>query len=152
MPSTNVKNLLEQQHIKYACINHSPTFTAQETAQSSHIPGHELAKTVIIKLKDHLAMIVLAAEDKINFKTLEKSLGWNNVTLATERDFKDKFPECEVGAMPPFGNLYGMEVYIDEKLTRDPEIAFNSGSHSELIRMAYADFARIVHPRVLHAA
>jgi Ala-tRNA(Pro) deacylase len=149
MPSKNISDLLDNKHIKYVCIKHSPAYTAQELAQTAHIPGRNIAKTVIIKLNGNLAMVVLTANDKINLSKLSQSLGRDNIEIATEREFKDKFPDCEVGAMPPFGNLYHMDVFVDEKLTKDPEIAFNAGSHSELVRMTYADFANLVHPKVL---
>lgn len=153
MPLRQLAELLNQQHIPFDCINHSPAYTAQEVAQSVHIPGKGVAKTVIIKMSDgHMAMVVLSANDKINFRHLTQSLGHNNIQIASEREFRDKFPGCEVGAMPPFGNLWGMEVFVDEKLAKDPEIAFNAGSHTELMRMHYADFEKLVKPKILQAA
>ncbi|MGE3920431.1 MAG: aminoacyl-tRNA deacylase [Gammaproteobacteria bacterium] len=148
----NIRDFLDHEHIRYKCIKHSPSITAQETAQSAHIHGKELAKTVIVKIGDKLAMVVLTANDKVNFSHLTQSLGGKPIQLASEREFRDQFPNCELGAMPPFGNLYGMEVFVDRKLSEDPEIAFNAGSHSELIRMAYADFAKVVHPQLIQAS
>jgi Ala-tRNA(Pro) deacylase len=153
MSHNRLQKMLDDQHIKHEWIKHSPAFTAQEIAQTTHIPGKDLAKTVIVKMNDgKLAMIVLSANDKINFKHLLKSLGNNKIELASEREFKGQFPDCEVGAMPPFGNLWNMEVYVDEKLTHDKDIAFNAGSHTELLRMKYQDFEKLVHPHIIDAA
>lgn len=148
MPIKKLKEFLDNNNIKYVTIEHSPSYTAQEIAASAHIPGRELAKTVIVKIDGKMAMAVLPASLKVNFGLLKKVSGAVNVTLADEDDFKDMFPDCDVGAMPPIGNLYGMDVYVDEQLTRDKEIAFNAGSHSELIRLEYKDFERLVHPKV----
>jgi Ala-tRNA(Pro) deacylase len=148
MPIKKLKEFLDNNNIKYVTIEHSPSYTAQEIAASAHIPGKELAKTVIVKIDGKMAMAVLPASFKVNFGLLKKASSAKNVTLAGEDDFKDMFPDCDVGAMPPIGNLYGMDVYVDEQLTKDKEIAFNAGSHSELIRLEYKDFERLVHPKV----
>jgi len=148
MPVKKLKDFLDNQKIKYVTITHSPTYTAQEIAASAHIPGKELAKTVIVKLDDKMAMAVLPASSKVVFDLLKKAAGANKAELASEKEFKDLFPECEVGAMPPFGNLYGMEVFVADSLAEDEEIAFNAGSHTELIRLAYKDFERVVKPKV----
>lgn len=149
MPVRRLKEFLDSHNIKYVIISHSRAFTAQETATSAHIPGKELAKTVMVKIDGKMAMAVLPASFKIDFDLLKKSTGSDNVEIASEKEFKDLFPECEVGAMPPFGNLYGMEVYVAKSLTEDEEIAFNAGSHRELVRMAYKDFERLVKPKVM---
>lgn len=148
MPIKKLKEFLDNNNIKYVTIEHSPSYTAQEIAASAHIPGKELAKTVIVKIDGKMAMAVLPASFKVNFGLLKKASSAKNVTLAEEDDFKDMFPDCDVGAMPPIGNLYGMDVYVDEQLTKDKEIAFNAGSHSELIRLEYKDFEKLVHPKV----
>lgn len=152
MTVKKLQEFLDEKHVKYANIKHSPAYTAHEVAQSAHVPGKDLAKCVIVKLNGKMAMVVLSANDKINFDKLCKSLGTKKIELATERDFKDKFPGCELGAMPPFGNLWGMDVFVDEKITHDKDIAFNAGSHSELLKITYADFSDLVHPTVLEAA
>ena len=149
MPVSKIKDFLDSQNIKYVTIKHSPAYTAQEVAASSHIPGKELAKTVIIKVNDEMAMFVLPASFKINFDLLKNVIGANTVKLAAENEFKDMFPGCEIGAMPPFGNLYDIEVYVTESLSGEKEIAFNAGSHTELIKMAYKDFERVVKPKVM---
>jgi Ala-tRNA(Pro) deacylase len=149
MPSQKLKKYLDENKIKYISINHSSVFTSQEIAASAHIPGKELAKTVIIKADGKMAMAVLPASYKISFEYLKSILGADEVRLAYEQEFMDKFPDCEVGAMPPFGNLYGLEVYMSESLSADEEIAFNACSHTELIRMNLKDFINLVRPKVV---
>jgi Ala-tRNA(Pro) deacylase len=148
MPVQRLKEFLDDNDVRYVRIQHSPAFTAQEIAASAHIPGKELAKTVMVKIDGKMAMAVLPASYKVDMEKLKAATGAGSVELAGEQEFKDMFPACEIGAMPPFGNLYGMEVYAAEVLTEDEEIAFNAGSHTELIRLAYADFERLVQPKV----
>ncbi len=149
MPVKKLKDFLDKNNIKYVTMKHSTAYTAQEIAASAHIPGKELAKTVMVRIDGKMAMAVLPASYKVDFDQLKKAAGANSVTLASEQEFKDMFPECEVGGMPPFGNLWGMEVYMAKTLAEDEEIAFNAGSHTELIRLAYADFETLVEPKVL---
>ncbi len=106
----------------------------------------------MVTLDGRMAMVVLPASRKIGFDLLREVSGADNVQLASERAFSDMFPGCEVGAMPPFGNLYGMDVYASKLLEQDSEIAFNAGSHTELIRLAYQDFVRLVSPKVARVA
>ncbi len=148
MPSKKLKEFLDGQKVKYIKITHSPAYTAQEIAQSAHIPGKELAKTVVVNIDGKMAMAVLPSNYSIDFDYFRKETGAKKIELASEEKFKDMFPDCEVGFMPPFGNLYGMDVYVDEHLTRDKEIAFNAGAHLELFKMSYHDFAKIVKPKV----
>lgn len=150
MPAKKFLQYLEEQGIKHALIRHAPAVTSQEVAAQSHIPGWEVAKTVIVKLDGKLAMAVLPAPAKIDFNLLRQATGAQHAELASEEEFAGRFPDCEVGAMPPFGNLYGMPVYVDASLTEDEQIAFNACSHAEVVRMAYADFARLVKPKVVH--
>lgn len=144
-----LKDFLENSHIKYVSIAHSPAFTAQEIAAAAHVSGKQVAKTVIIKIDDQLAMVVLPAHDHINFAALKETIGKGNIDLASESEFKTKFPECEVGAMPPFGNLYDMTVYVSSELADHDQIIFNGGSHSELIKLSYLDFERLVKPKII---
>jgi Ala-tRNA(Pro) deacylase len=148
MPTRSLQTFLDSHRVKYVTVRHSPAFTAQEIAASAHIPGKQLAKPVIVKLDGALAMAVLPASDKIDFERLQAATGARTVALANEQDFQDRFPECEVGAMPPFGHLYGLDVWVAARLAEDEEIAFNAGDHTELIRMAYRDFDRLVRPKV----
>jgi Ala-tRNA(Pro) deacylase len=148
MPATKLKQFLDANQVRYVSVQHSPAFTAQEVAASAHIPGRELAKAVIVKLDDRLAMAVLPATKKLDLELLEKASGAQHATLASEREFQDTFPDCEPGGMPPFGNLYGLDVFVDEHLAEDEMIAFNAGTHAELIQLSYRDFTRLVRPRV----
>ena len=149
MPVKRLKEFLDSHNMKYVTISHSRAFTAQETATSAHIPRKELAKTVMVKADGKMAMAVLPASYKVDFDLLKKATGSGKIEIADEEEFKGLFPGCEVGAMPPFGNLYGMDVFVEKSLTEDEEIAFNAGSHRELVRMAYKDFEGLVKPRVL---
>ncbi len=148
MPVKALKEFLDRHQVKYTTINHSTAYTAQEIAAAAHVPGRELAKTVVVKLDGKMALAVLPASQRIDFALLKELAGAQKVELASEQEFKELFPECEVGAMPPFGNLYGMEVYAARSLSEDEEIAFNAGSHTQLIRLAYKDFARLVEPKI----
>jgi Ala-tRNA(Pro) deacylase len=148
MPVDRLRTYLEENHVKYVTVTHSPAFTAQEIAASAHVPGKELAKTVMVKLDGKLAMVVLPAPDKVSAHRLRDVTGAKEVELASEKEFGDLFPKCEVGAMPPFGNLWDMETFADAHLREDEFIAFNAGSHTELVRLSFADYERLVHPKV----
>ena len=139
----------DENKVEYLVISHSPAYTAHNIAESAHIKGQNIAKTVMVVAEGKMVMAVLPANDKVDFELLQDALGVVNVWLPDEKEFKDKFPNCETGAMPPFGNLYDMDVYVSEHLTGDHLIAFNAGSHTELIQMQYADFERLVQPKVL---
>jgi len=149
MPAKKLREFLNSQNIPYMTISHAVAYTAKEIAVLTHISNKELAKTVIVKIDSTLAMAVLPASYDIDLSSLRVATGARSVSLAKESEFKDRFPECEIGAMPPFGNLYGMAVYVDESLTKDKDIAFNAGSHNELLQVCYADFERLVKPTVL---
>jgi len=148
MPTTRLLEYLDRNQVEYVLIRHSPAYTAQTIAASAHVPGKELAKTVMVKMNGEFAMVVLPASNHIHFERLQTAAGTEDIALADEQEFLDLFPDCEVGAMPPFGNLYGMQVFVDADLTEDREIAFNAGSHRELIRLQYDDFERLVEPRL----
>ncbi len=149
MPARRLREFLDSRGVPYTTISHAIAYTAREAAAVTHISTKELAKTVIVKMDGELAMAVLPASYEVDLPSLGTAIGARSVTLAKEPEFKDRFPECDIGAMPPFGNIYGMAVYVDESLTKDKDIAFNAGSHSELLQVAYADFERLVSPRVL---
>ncbi len=149
MPIKKLKDFLDRNGIEYITIRHSLAYNAQRIAATTHIPGKELAKTVMVKLDNKMAMAVLPASYRVNLRLLKETTAAKKIDLANEMEFKHMFPECEIGAMPPFGNLYGLEVYVAESLAEDEEIAFNAGTHTELIRMQYADFERLVEPVVL---
>lgn len=149
MPSTRVKEFLDSQHVPYQSIRHPPAYTTQEVAAVTHIPGREVAKTVLIWIDGEMTMVVVPASVRVDLSLLAEETGGHRIELASERDFRDAFPGCEVGAMPPFGNLYGLRVYVADMLSRDEEIAFNAGTHTEVIRIRYSDFERLVHPLVV---
>ncbi len=146
MAVKKLKEFLDENNVRYITVSHSPAYTAQEIAAKTHLPGKEIAKTVLVKVDGKLAMAVLPGSFKINFENLKKVLGSDNVRLADEHEFIDKFPDCEVGAMPPFGNLYGIDVFVANSLAEDEEIAFNACSHSQLIKMSYSDYEKLVNP------
>lgn len=152
MPLSRLKQFLDNENVKYVTISHSLAYTAQGIAALTHIPGKDLAKTVVVKLGNTMAMAVLPASCHLDVELLRKASGAQTVEIATEMEFQDKFPDCETGAMPPFGNLYDMKVFADEILARDSEIAFNAGSHRELVRLAWEDYARLVQPKIVPLA
>jgi len=149
MQSRALKALLNAHEIKFVSILHSPAFTAQEVAASVHVPGHQVAKSVMVKIDGRLAMAVLPATTRVNLDQLRQITGADDVELAKEYEFAAIFPNCEVGAMPPFGNLFDLDVYVAEDLARDEMIAFNAGTHTEVIQMRYADYERLVRPKVV---
>jgi len=149
MPVKKLRDFLDGQNVKYLTLTHSPAYTAQEIAASAHVSGKDMAKTVIVKLDGKTAMAVLPAHRKIVLQDLRDVTGADKVRFATEEEFQQLFPDCETGAMPPFGNLYGMDVYVAPELTEEEEILFNAGSHTELMKMAYEDFERLAKPKVM---
>ena len=152
MPIQKLRQFLDENHVKYVVISHSKAYTSQGIAATANISGNDLAKTVMLKTDGELCMAVLPAPKHVDLVRFAKLTNTKEVALASERDFRDRFPDCEVGAMPPFGNLYGLPVYVDVSLTRDKEIAFNAGSHLELVRLPYADFERLVKPQIVEFA
>lgn len=149
MIARKLKQCLEQNGVKYEVIRHPASYTAQETAEAAHISGTMIAKTVIVNIDGDLAMAVLPANQKVKLQELREITGADDVSFANEEDFEDLFPGCETGAMPPFGNLYGMEVFVAPSLTQQEHIVFNAGSHRDLVKMTYRDFEKIVEPQVL---
>ncbi len=152
MALASLMDYLDNHSIRYIVISHSPAYTAQGIAGLAHISGKELAKTVIVKLDGKLVMAVLPAMFHVNLEMLRKATRAKTVLLAEEEEFKDRFPQCETGAMPPFGNLFGLPVFADDSLTKDKEIAFNAGSHRELVQMAWEDFRKLAEPTVIRFA
>ncbi len=150
MPVQKLTEYLDQNDVRYVTIKHSTAYTAQEVAAAAHIPGKELAKPVMVKLDGEMAMATLPASYQVDLEALAREVGAGGAELAEEDDFEGLFPESELGAMPPFGNLYDIPVYVDRTLEEDEEIAFSAGSHTELVRMSYDDYKRLVKPRVLN--
>ena len=149
MPSQLLKTFLDENDIKYISIMHSMAFTAVEVAKSSHIPSRELAKTVIINVDNELAMAVVPANYKVNLDILRQTLGTPKVKLAEEAEFTPRFKDCEVGAMPPFGAIYEVPLYMYEGFDEDSDIAFRAGSHHEIIKMQFSVYKRLAHPMTL---
>lgn len=149
-----LRDHLDSRQVKYVVISHSQAFTAQEIAASLHVPGRELAKTVVLKTEKGLALAVMRAMDKVDLDRAREALG-DDTRIATEQEFGGVFPDCEVGAMPPFGRLYDLPVYVDACFPRGEAFVFQAGSHREVIRMRYADFERLAQPVIgefcLHA-
>lgn len=146
MPVEKLKKFLDKNGVRYTTLTHSRAFTAQEIAASAHIRGKDMAKTVIVNIDGRLAMAVLPASYSIDFDQLKAVTGASNVQLASEDDFKELFPGCDLGAMPPFGSLYDLRTFMDTSLAEDEEIAFNAGSHTELIRLSFGDYVRLERP------
>ena len=149
MATGNLKTYLNNHGVKFVTINHSKAYTAMEVAESAHVKGKEMAKSVVLKIDGKLAMAVLPATQKVHVDRLKKATGAGSVEIARESEFQGYFPGCELGAMPPFGNLFGMDVYVDPHLAEDEEIAFNAGSHTELMWIPYRDFERLTKPKTL---
>ncbi len=152
MPVQKLKEFLDQNEVKYVTLSHSKAYSAQEVAAAAHVPGKEMAKTVMVKVGGDMAMVVLPAPDKVSIERLRHVTGSRDVELASEDEFSYRFPSCEVGAMPPFGNLWDMTVFVDERLRENEQIAFDAGSHTELVKMAYGDFERLVEPAVVQVS
>ncbi len=149
MRGEKLKDFLDCNKIRYNTISHPIAYSAQMVAHSAHIPGREMAKTIIVKVNGKMTMIVTTANEKVNMAMLKNIFSTNDVELAKESEFMNKFPDCELGAMPPFGNLYDMDEVISVELSKDKDIVFNAGTHTELIKMMYKDFERLVNPKIL---
>jgi Ala-tRNA(Pro) deacylase len=145
---SRVKEYLDKQNVPYTHHVHRTAYTAQEVAAEEHIPGKMVAKIVVVKFGDQLAMVVLPASARLDLEAVRRLVGHREARLASELEFTGAFPDCDVGAMPPFGNLYNVPVFVDRALAEDEEIAFNAGTHQDSIHMKYADFARLANPTV----
>jgi Ala-tRNA(Pro) deacylase len=150
MPCDKLLDYLTENGVDFELTEHPKAYAAQDVAHKAGVPGRAFAKTVLVKLDGLLAMAVVPAEHKVNFHMLREVAGAETISLATEDDFELRFPDCELGAMPPFGNLYGMRVLVDEHLRDTDIMVFNAGSHTEVITMPYADFLRLVEPLEAH--
>ncbi len=143
----HICEFLDAHRISYQPCQHTPSYTAQGVAHAQHISGKELAKVVMVIADDKLMMAVLPASHRLELEQLGHSIGASSIRLASEEEFGHVFPDCEVGAMPPFGNLYNLQVWVDASLHSHPNIAFNAGTHAETIQMSFADYARLVQPK-----
>lgn len=148
MPCEKLLDFLDENQVQYELTHHPKAYAAKDVAFKAGIPGRMFAKTVLVKLDGKMAMAVLPSEDKVNFHLLREAAHADTITLATENEFEEKFPDCELGAMPPFGNLYEMQVFVGGTLPRAQKISFNAGNHTEVLTMPYLDFERLVMPQV----
>ena len=144
----NLREFLDASKASYSVHSHPTAYTAQEIAALSHVKGRALAKVVMVKAGADLTMLVLPADHKVDFARVKAVLGVKDVKLAQEGEFSGVFPGCEVGAMPPFGNLFNLPVYADRSLEKDEEIVFNAGTHTLTAKMAWRDYARLVKPKM----
>ncbi|HET8669079.1 MAG TPA: YbaK/EbsC family protein [Candidatus Saccharimonadales bacterium] len=146
--AAKLKQYLDDNRVEYDVLSHTRTYTAQETAQAAQVPGNEVAKSVVVRADDRFVLAVLPAPRKVNLERLKETLGAEDVQIAEESEFRSLFPGCEVGAMPPFGNLYGLDVYVDGSLADDEQIIFNACTHVDAIQMRYKDFERLASAKV----
>jgi len=146
--SRTLNAYLDHERVHYDVLPHPEAFRALAIAQTLHTPGKEMAKVVIVKVQERFAMTVLPASWNVDLRRLRTVFATHRVRLATEDEITGLFPDCELGAMPPFGNLYGLPVYVDQSLTEDEEIVFQAGTHSDAVRMRYWDFASLAFPVV----
>ena len=146
--SKKLKDYLEKNQVPYQTGVHQPVYTSQEIAATMHVPGKELAKVVMVKADGKMVMLVLPASYRVDTKKVKKVLKCKRLGIAKEKDFEAIFPDCEVGAMPPFGNLYNLEVWVDQVLAEDEFIVFQAGSHVETLKIKYNDYARLVNPKM----
>jgi Ala-tRNA(Pro) deacylase len=150
MLSPRLHQFLDARGSDYTTLVHDRTVTAQQTANAAHVGNRRFAKTVVLKVDGKLAMLVMPAAYRVDVTRLSRALGGPEVEIATEEEFADAFADCEVGAMPPFGNLYGLPVYVDARMADRGEVVFNAGSHTDLVRMPYTEFERLAEPKLLY--
>jgi len=148
MIPVSITKFLEQNHARYSVIPHRPAYTAQEEAAATHVPGGAWAKSVVCMANDELFLAVVPAPCTVDFDRLKRTIEADSVRLALESEFVPAYRECEPGAMPPFGPLFGQRVVVDSTLARDPEIVFSGGSHGDAIRMPYREFERLSRPTI----
>ena len=144
---TRLIDFLNQNKVRYEVLHHPEAFTAQELAAIEHVKGRSHAKVVMVKSGEELLMAVLPADLRLDLEKLNKVTG-RPTSLATEAEFKALFPDCAVGTMPPFGQLYGVATYLDQSLTGAGRIVFEAGTHSDAIKMSYADYERVAKPTI----
>jgi Ala-tRNA(Pro) deacylase len=148
--NARVQNLLDGEHVPYEILAHPLAFTAQGVAHASHVSGWQMAKVVVVRPPSGRPMMaVLPASCRLDLKHFEDVSGTRGLALVSETEMHDVFPDCETGAMPPFGNLYGLSVYVDAHLAKEPDVVFQAGNHREAVRVHWSDFERIVHPNVV---
>lgn len=152
MATQRICEFLDGNHTPYVRVIHSPAYTAQEVAASMHLPGRYMAKTVIVKIDGRLAMVVVPAPKNVDLELLRHEAGTKHIVLADEAEFVDRFRGCQLGTAPPFGNLFGMETFVDHEVAKQDHIVFNAGTHTDAISMRFADYRRLAHPHLLRVA
>jgi len=145
-----VKEYLDQKKVKYQVCSHRPTFTAQQMAAEEHVPGMDVAKPVIIQADGKYYMCVLPACCKVDLEMLRSALDAGEIQLADEKEMAKLFPDCELGAEPPFGNLFNMPTLMDDTLGKDGFIVCQAGKHDQALRINLQDYEKLVHPQVMH--
>ena len=143
-----LQTYFQEHNVSFESATHSEAYTAQEVAAALHVSGHQLAKVVMVWADDELTMAVVPASDRVDLRQAAEVLGADRVQLASEPDFAGRFDDCKLGAMPPFGNLYDLPVVVDPALAEQDEIVFSAGTYSDSMKIAYADFERLVQPRI----
>lgn len=143
---------LDDNQVEYTHHTHPTAYTAREVASVEHVPAHRIAKVVVYFTENGYGMAVLPGDSMLDLQNLRNALGVARLRLATESELADLFPDCELGAMPPFGNLFDLPVFVDGSLTTEETIAFNAGTHRDVVHMKYRDFERLVHPKVMNLA
>ncbi|MBM3136215.1 MAG: YbaK/EbsC family protein [Chloroflexi bacterium] len=141
-----LQKYLRENGVPFETMAHPTVYTAQEVAAVQHVPGEQMAKVVIVRADERNLMLVMPAPHRVAFDKLKALLGAKNVRLANEEEFGDIFPDCDLGAMPPFGHLYNVPVYVDKALSESPHIVFQAGTHRDTVKIRYADFARLAQP------
>lgn len=150
MPCEKLLEYLTDNNVDYELKEHPAAFAAQDVAYHAGVPGRMFAKSVLVKLDGVMAMAVIPADTKIDFQRLQDTAGASSISLAVEPEFEKRFPDCELGAMPPFGNLYDMRVIVADDLEEFKTISFNAGTHEEMMTIAFNDFMSLVNPLVGH--
>lgn len=150
--SQHVRDYLDSHNVQYECVPHAQAYAAQEVAQTLHVSGKRFAKPIVIEADGRFLMAVLPATHRVDLHGLKEKLGVKKLDLVPEGELAKFCPDCELGALPPFGNLYGMEMWVDKSLAESEEIMFNAGSHTVAVRMKYADFARLAAPHLARFA
>ena len=135
--------------IKYELIPHAEAFTAQATAQLEHVSGKKMAKVVVVRTDNDYVMTVLPAPNRVSFTKLRNLIGAKEIRLASEEELQGLFPDCEVGAMPPFGQLFNLPFFVDIALSENKDIVFNAGTHKDSVKMSYKDYARLAQPELV---
>ncbi len=144
-----LREQLDAADIDYEILHHAADYRARQTAADTHTPPEEFAKTIFVRIDGDYALVVIPATHSLSVRKLCSSVGAGEVELATEEEMRELCPDCDVGAAPPFGNLYGLPVYVSPLLARREKITFNAGNHRDAVRMDYRHFASLVQPRVV---